>query len=328
MISPPASAASSATSTSTYILGFSPEDVTTPGARPLAVKVTRPGLTVRARLSYAITPPPPRGADALDRLVGDLVPTSNLPLRMYAAALPPASGANAARVLISIEVSAPPSALKSATGQTGDTLTYGVYAVNLHGGKVVDSTKSEATFTLQPTSSAAPETARYLVQTALTLPPGQYQLRASARSQRTGEDGSVYLLVDVPRFIGSPLALGDIILGDAREPAAATANYRAASHARSLGFTPTLDRDFARTDVLRVYTEVAVGKTTGGVDLTLSFVAPDGHVAWSTSHPLGPDGRLDAAVPLAPLAPGAYALRVGATAGANHVEREIALRIR
>jgi hypothetical protein len=97
----------------------------------------------------------------------------------------------------------------------------------------------------------------------------------------------------------------------------------------ALPFGPSLDRDFLPSDTLRLYFEV-VRTTPAAVHLTVEALDAEGRAAMSLGRdlPATADGRVDLTMPLGPLAPGPYALRVTATSGRNRAERAMGVRIR
>jgi VWFA-related protein len=310
-----------------YVLGFYPDDVSTPGLRTLEVKTTRAGLAVRARLNYSIADDgAPSTAAALASLAGDLAPTGDLPLRLYAAALPSPTSSRA-RVVVTIEVTAPTADLTTPDGLVTDRLRYGLYAVDLQSGKAVRSAARDATFELGHQAMPLPPSVTYAVDASLALTPGRYQVRASAMSERTGLKGSVFLPLDVPDFHGSPLVLGDLVLGESAVPVAAGADFNVLQAAHALPFAPTLDRVFTRARRLRIFSDVS---TTGNkpVTATVAMLTPTGATVWSDAHPLPRSGQLDLTLPLERFSASPYTLRVTATDGEHTAAREVGIVVR
>jgi VWFA-related protein len=328
-----------------YLLGFYPEDAVTPGARSLVVKVTRPDLTVRSRVSYALAATPPKTPpDPLGALSAGLVSKSDLPLRLYAVAMP--SQTKNPRVVAALEVTGPQSSLTSASGQIVDTLKYAVYAVDLDKGTVVRSIANDAKVSRRlpapPDRMASPRTrVTYAVETSLSLPPGHYQLRASATSAALATGGSVYLPLDVPDFSKAPLALSGIVLGYAdgpRVPVGRTSAPNPPSVARlpspvSVGvlpFDPSLSREFATTDTLRVYCQVARQDSATIARVTIETVDTSERVVASLAVqvPARDRGNVDVELPLRDLAAGSYRIRVTAADGTHSTQREVGVSVR
>jgi VWFA-related protein len=310
-----------------YVLGFYPDDLTSPGARPLEVKVTRPGLTVRARLTYAMTDPTaPTTARALGALASGLVPTGALALRLYAAALPSPTSSRAS-VVVTLEVTAKTADLTDETGTVGDRLRYGLYALNLDSGAVVRSAARDATLELGHRAEPLPTSVTYAVDAALVLPPGRYQVRASAMSERAGTAGSVFLPLDVPDFHGRPLVVSDLILGESAVPVAAGADFTTLHAAHVLPFPPTLDRVFERSRRLRIFATVSADGHRP-VMVRLAMLGADDAVLWTDERGLPTSGRIDLTVPLSALPAAPYRLRVAATDGPHTATREVGFVVR
>jgi VWFA-related protein len=311
-----------------YVLGFYPADLTTAGARALEVKVKRPGLAVHARLSYEMADATaPSTANALGALATGLVPTGDLPLRVYAAALPSPTSRQAT-VVVTLEVTAKTGDLTDEQGTVGDRLQYGLYAVNVDSGKVVRSATRDATLELGHRADPLPATVTYAVNAALLLAPGHYQVRVSAMSGHTGTGGSVFLPLDVPDFHAHPLVMSDLILGESTVPVAAGADFNTLHTERALPFAPTLDRVFDRSRVLRMFATVSAAGSGKPVTATVSMVGSEDAVVWSDHRVLPTSGRLDLAAALASLPPAPYRLRVSATDGPHTVTREVGFVVR
>jgi hypothetical protein len=310
-----------------YVLGFYPDDLTTAGARTLEVKMKRPGLTVHARLSYEMAAATaPSTANALGALAGGLVPTGDLPLRVYAAALPSPTSRRAT-VVVTLEVTAKTADLTDDQGIVGDRLQYGLYAVNVDSGAIVRAAMRDATLELGHRADPLPPSVTYAVDAALSLAPGHYQVRVSAMSAHTGTGGSVFLPLDVPDFHGRPLVMSDLILGESTVPVAAGADFNTLHTDRALPFAPTLDRVFDRSRVLRMFAAISTDGRKP-VMATVSMVGSEDAVVWSDHRVLPTSGRLDLAVPLAWLPPAPYRLRVSATDGPRTVTREVGFVVR
>jgi hypothetical protein len=121
--------------------------------------------------------------------------------------------------------------------------------------------------------------------------------------------------------------LSDIVLGYANGPrvpvgrvqtlASALANRTGprVTETRRVPFEVTLDRTFTADDGLSAYFEVARREDDRDVDLVVSIVDASNHTILALERHLaaGAPGRVDFGLPLAPLEPGAYRLRVSAT---------------
>jgi hypothetical protein len=192
-----------------------------------------------------------------------------------------------------------------------------------------------------------PDKVTYEIVSELQLAPGQYQLRASATSDKLAAGGSVYLSFEVPDFSKADLRLTDLVLGYADGPhvpiardvpqpsrrfvptAGTVPAAQLQTPAPVLPFDPTLDRTFTARDTLRLFFK-AVQKTPQALNATMSALTADGTVALSLERALnaGRQPSLDISLPLAQLSPGAYRLRVVVTDGAMSDSREIGLVVK
>lgn len=308
-----------------YVLGFTPPGG--PGSKDttyhhLEVRLTRPDITLRYRTGYQIAlPPQPKTADSSALLVGDVLPKTDLRLRLTAAPLASVDHGKT-RVVVALDVRPDRSLLpKTAGPDVQDTLSYLLVAVDLNKKKVVDSVSDHRTLTWRtgPEGSAYPT---YQVLASLALAPGTYQLRVSGESTALAAGGSVYLVIDVPDFRLARLALGGLVLGyasGARLPV-----VRAPSAAALLPFDPTVDRVFAPTDRLRVLCDLWRGPTVGDVEVAIDLVDRDDRIVRSTTQPVTTaKPRVDVTVPLDGLVPGGYRIRVTAIASGDRATREV-----
>ena len=320
-----------------YLLGFYTDDLKSKGYRPIEVEVKgRPDLTLRYRQGYQIegAPPPPKETDELSRLIGGALPTNDLPLRLHAIPMPGSDGASPgrdAKVVVALELTVPTKSMKQAdTDRLLDDIRYGLYAIDLKGAKVRERTGSGAKVALRPRPGLAvvPDKVIYEIVSELQLPPGDYQLRASATSDKLAAGGSVYLSFEVPDFSKADLQLTDLVLAYAdgphvpiardlpRKPGAplpastrvTTQPFDPTTTARSrplaaqevlppalvrepvpvLPFDPTLDRLFTSRDTLRLFFKV-IRKGSAPLTATISAVAPDGAVVVTFDRPLSAD---------------------------------------
>ena len=311
-----------------YLLGFSPPDPTGKGFRTLDVQVPgHPEWTVHARSSYEPLPPTPTPAsDTLTAFVTNSVPRTDLPLRVFATPLPGPS--RDARVLVALEVTEPVVDLVGADGRVEDDVKYAVFGVDVKKGKSTREVRNTMTITA-PRAPAKPTIA---IQTLVTLalPPGRYQIRASALSAKLAKGGSAYLLLDVPDFAKAPLTLTGPILGYASGPRVSVARAgKAPAGASLLPFDPTLDREFTTADTLRIHAEVTQSKRSGALRATAAIVDASGQVALALPVQDADvrSGKIAVTVPLGSLAAGSYRFRLTASDGSTGVTREIAFAI-
>ncbi|NQW04564.1 MAG: VWA domain-containing protein [Acidobacteria bacterium] len=348
-----------------YLLGFYPEDLASKGYRKINVEVKgRPELTLRYRQGYQLegAPKPPKPTSELNRLIGGALPKSDLPLRLQAIPMP-ASGKEA-RVVVALEMTVPTSLMRTEdSDRLLDDIEYGLYAIDMKGAKVRERTGSGAKIALRPRDGlvTVPDQVTYEIVTELRLPPGQYQLRASATSDKLSAGGSVYLSFEVPDFSKADLLLTDLVLayadgphvpiardlpegatfttqslvrvpegrGFPTRPTPTGSQSRVVRPAPILPFDPTLDRVFTSADTLRLFFRVAQ-RRTAPLAVTVAALTADGEEAISFTRRLevSDTPSMDTPLPLTQLAPGAYRLQVTVGDGTRIHAREIGFVVR
>jgi VWFA-related protein len=210
-----------------YLLGFYTTDTKSKGYRPIDVEVKgRPDLKLRYRQGYQIegAPPAEKETDELSRLIGGALPSNGLPLRLHAIPMPGSDSASPgkdAKVTVTLELTVPTQSMKTAdTDRLLDDIRYGLYAVDLKGAKIRERTGKGAKVALRPRPGLAvvPDKVTYQIVSEMQLAPGQYQMRASATSDKLSAGGSVYLSFEVPDFSKVDLRLTDLVLAYADGP--------------------------------------------------------------------------------------------------------------
>jgi VWFA-related protein len=314
-----------------YLLGFRPTDPSGNDYRRLDVSIAgHPDWVLRFRRGY-LPGGPPSPPDGSDPLISGVTPKTDLPLRLIAVPLPPAAGAQTARVSAVLEVFTPTTAVADAQGLLHDDVSYQVVAVVEKKAQVAARVAHDAKLTLKPAAAARGSgLLSYQIPVSLDLAPGTYQLRASASSTLAGKAGSVYLTVDVPDFAGAPLAVSGLAVGYADGPHVATASSETPQSDLGLPFVPSLDRTFARTDTLRTYAEVTRTNLTSPVKATVSIADANGRPVVSSTQQIGANqpGHVDATLSLAALPPGTYTLSVSATDGHHSASREVGIVVK
>jgi VWFA-related protein len=337
-----------------YLLGFNTDDSKSGGFRRLEVQVKNGrDLQLRYRRGYEIGGKAARGPAEKDSpfdLVTSALPKANVPLRLTAAALP--GSGREARVPLALEVTMPRQSLELADGTLRDQIRYTVSVVDMRGAKVKEATGYSANFVLRPRANAGtpPDAVAYQIGTVLTVPPGRYQLRASASSAKLGEGGSVYLPLEVPDFTNERIVVSGLVVGygtGPRVPAVATvspaqavANRRAGavppitaapgSIPGGLPFQPTLDREFLTTDEVALYFEVARKDRARAIAIDLVAIDRYGNSVPQYAQKLAPGsaGKVSVRVPLKNIGTGPFRLRVRASDGVNEAFSEVPIVIK
>jgi VWFA-related protein len=304
-----------------YLLGFSPTDPTGRGFRPVTVTVNRPGITLHYRRGYVLesAETPPANADPLVALSAGLVPRTDLPLRLtampLAASAPTAKGKPQTRLLALLEATVPRG--------TPTELRYAMAAANLDSGQIVSNGANSVTLSADQASAVAGQDVKVELPIEVVLPPGRYQLRASALDSGLEKGGSVYFTLQVPDLTAGTLVVGNPLLGSTARVAAAMASGPSIV---KLPFTPTLDRLFDQTDVLRVFCPL-VARPGSRPTATLDVVGKDDAVAFSAT-PAVDATAIEADISLTVLDPGPYKLRLRVTDGPETIERVVPLVIK
>jgi VWFA-related protein len=304
-----------------YMLGFYPDAETDRKWHPLEVSVNRPGMTVRHRVGYRPGAPvrtaPPKNKDPLVQLSAGILPRTDLPLRLVAT--PVALSAKSARVAVTVEVRAPMTALAGPDGSVADSVHLTLLAADLKKKKVTRRVNRDAGIALiDPKPSAAGEVT-YQVVMGIDLPPGPYQLRASAKSDRLGKSGSVYLMIDVPPLPETGVAILGPALGLARERF-----IDETMKGELLPLRPVLDRVFTSADTMRVVYWLAPGKSSGSLSSVVEVLDEHEQAVFRADQSAA--AKVDIDVPLTGLKPGGYRLRVKAGGDAGTM-REIGFAV-
>jgi VWFA-related protein len=323
-----------------YVLAYYPPDARPGRSHKIDVRVTRPGLTVRARKGY-ITPkkvdPPKnapkdvRTAEVRDALESPL-PTSGLTMHAYAA---PFKGTQPnASVLLGVEMRGKDLKL----GAPG-AIQLSYLAVDANGKVKGGSTDSLAMTNLRPATRERIEETGVRVLNRLELPPGKYQLRVAAHDTAGGNVGSVLYDLEVPDYSKVPFGISGLVMTSASTAAMPTVKADEQLKPVMPG-PPVAARSFPQNDELALFAEVYdnAGGTPHKVDITTSVTTDEGRVLFKSdetrdSADLGGNSGgygYMARVPLKDLAPGSYVLTVSAKSRLSNTpaaERQVRLTV-
>ena len=327
-----------------YLLGYySTNDRRDGKYRKIEVRVSRPGLTVRARKGYAAargkaeaekvdpkTPPELRAA-----LVSPL-PSSGLPMALATAVFKGADQKGA--VVISALVGARDLPLTEKDGTFRNDLEIVLSATD-YGGKAYPGDRATLALNLKPDSVPRLRAGGFRMLNQLDLPPGRYQLRVAAREGNTKRAGSVVYDLDVPDFSKEKLSMSGLALTSASSGLTMTARPKDPL-AKMLPGPMTTYRDFMPGDEIALFVEVYdnSSKQPHKVDIEASLRSEGGKAVFQTREERdsselagGPGGYgFTARVPLKDVPPGLYVLRVqGKTRVGDQIEasRETVIRV-
>jgi VWFA-related protein len=305
-----------------YVLAYYPPDPRPGRAHKIDVRITRPGLTVRARKAYLT----PKKADApkstgnnpstpeLREALDSPLPVSGLTMSVFAS---PFKGvAPNASVLFGVELRG-----RDMKVDAKSKILLSYLAIDSYG-KIKGGNTDALTLTnLRPESKARIEQTGLRMLNRMDLPPGRYQLRVAAQDQGGGNVGSVQYDLDVPDFNKAPFSMGGLVLTSASGSALPTA--RADEQLKPmLPGPPVALRAFPQNDEIVLFTEVYDngGATPHKVDIATTVTTDEGKVLYKTdeareSADLG--GKrggygYTARIPLKDLALGSYVLKVEA----------------
>jgi VWFA-related protein len=331
-----------------YLLGYhSPSPKRDGRPHKLEVKVSRPGLRVRARNGY--TAPRGKPADtritwarkdtpaALVDLLRAPMAQPGLPMMVQAAAFRGQPGH--VSVMVATQVGPQAFRFTEKDGSSQDTLELSVAAVDTTGR--VFGADNKVLVDAKPRTRQLIEAGGFRIVSWLDLVPGRYQVRVAGRAVNSGAAGSVYYDVEAPDFTKEPLALSGIAVTSLVARALPTAGDMGLLKDVLPG-APTTWRLFHPADTLSLVAEVYDGEEPAhSVDVVTSVVAGDGTVAYSATDERKVPARVGkeprpavlhtAQVPLSGIPPGTYTLRVKATSRMGSkppsVERSLVIEV-
>lgn len=319
-----------------YVLAYYPPDPRPGRNHRIQVRVTRPGVTVRARKGYltpkkveaATTaskgPATPEVREALD----SPLPPSGLTMRAFAT---PFKGAPPnASVLLGVELNGRDLRLSPT-----DRIQLSYIAIDATGKIKGGNTESMTMSNLKPETKSRIEQTGLRLLTRVELPPGRYQLRIAAHDSAGGNVGSVLYDLDVPDFQKLPFSISGLVLSS--RSGAALPTVRPDDQLKAvLPGPPVSVRTFPADDEIQLFAEVYdnAGPTPHKVDIITTVTTDEGKVMFKTeetrdSSDLGGQRGgygYTTQVPLKDLAPGRYVLKVEAKSrlgNAEPVAREV-----
>jgi VWFA-related protein len=282
-----------AENSSYYVLGYYAANDRRDGRfRKIDVRVTRPGVTIRARRGYVA----PRGRPAattkasndpletaLKAAVESPLPTSGIPMRLFAA--PYKGTAPNAAVAIAVELNINALKFTEKNGTYTNAVNFVTFVADADGKTRVNE-KASVDLTLMPTTYARARERGFRITSAVNLPPGRYQLRVSA-ADTAGVAGSVSRTLVVPDFYKPPLVMSGLTVLSASGVLAPTAKVKDDPVGLLLMRPPTTAREFARDDQLVLFAELYENQQnaqTHMIDITTEVRAEGGRVVFNNTE--------------------------------------------
>ena len=322
-----------------YVLGYHAPDVKPDGKfHDVTVKVTRPGLQVRAKKGYyaakdtKVTAP----VDPTVSLLNSPLPVSGLGMKMTLATMK--GTAPNVHVDVIVEFNGPDIVPDPTKVPAGDKIDLTYAAIDL-GGKVAASGRKSMPLDVRPeTRQSIAENGMRLV-TGFDVPPGRYQLRVAAHEGAGDKAGSVFWNLELPDFTKSSIAIGNLAITSKSAERMVTGGD-SDTFKNILPSPPTATREFKLEDTLLVYSEIYDNETSKphNVDLSVTVRTDDGSKVFhvdaerSSSEIKADRGGYTYLehVPLEDLVPGRYVLTVEAKSrlGGDPVTKEIQFTIK
>jgi VWFA-related protein len=304
-----------------YLLGYSPSPRGADGAyRRLEVKVTRPGLEVRARKGYFVTSPEAAPIESVSlglSAIKGVLPDTGIPLRGIGSAFSQSDGTLAAVVTIGLDTGALPAP------STGD-IAISTSVFDPEG-------RPRGSFTQQARLCAQPGWCE--VSVVLPVRAGRHAFRVGIEHKASGRSGSVYLDVVAPDLTKR----GIWLTGLAVEVSPAGPRATDAAVRTLLPIVPTARREVTLGDRASAFFRIYQGGTRALTDVSRTIQITDENGAQvldrtevlpasSFGAQRGIDQRLE--LPVDGLAPGRYLLTVstrtvGAVGSPNDERREL-----
>jgi VWFA-related protein len=304
-----------------YLLAFDPIESVGEIRHTIDVKVARKGVAVHT--TRFILPPagraPANGANAtdspLDRALTDILPNQSVPLGMSIASF---AGPDAGHGYVGVTLDA--SAFADKPGST--PLEIAVLASDARG-KTAGGARQTGTVEV-PLGAAGGPAGSVELQTYLTLPPGEYELRAAVMNAESRAASSVFTHVTIPSFEDGRLGLSDVVIGTRENTGSLPEG------APAMPIVPTTARTFKPGEpawaFLRVYRPVAAGSQQP-VSVETTVLDSDGnqvrHQTLQSATFTGRYADVRIGLPLKNLASGSYVLRIDAKQGRAESSRTI-----
>ena len=304
-----------------YLLAFEPSEAVGDVRHTIDVKVARKGVAVHttrlilpSKPTAAATTAAPATDSPLEHALTDVIPNQSVPLGMSVATF---AGPDAGHAYVGVTLDA--SAFAAQPGSM--PLDIAVLASDERG-RTAGGARQTGTVEVPPGAARADGAVE--LQTYLTLPPGDYELRAAVMNRNTRAASSVFTHITVPSFEEARLGLSDVVIGT-RDNASSLPEA-----APAIPIVPTTTRVFtAGTPVwafLRVYRDADKGageRVSVEASVRDSEGRPVRHQTLQNAAFTGRNADVRIGLPLKDLAPGTYVLRIDAKQGGAEASRTI-----
>jgi VWFA-related protein len=323
-----------------YVLAYYPPDAKPGRVHKIDVRMTRPGLTVRARRGYVTpkkaAPVPVNAKDIRTPEVRDAIespiPVSGLTMHMFAA--PFKGTAPNASVLLGVELRG-----RDLKLVPNDKILLSFVAIDANGKIKGGNTETLTMGNLKPETKTRIEATGVRMLNRLELPPGRYQLRVAAHDTSGGNVGSVQYDLEVADFVKTPFSISGLVMTSPF--AAQTPTIRPDDQLRAaLPASPVALRAFPQNDEISLFAEVYdnSGGTPHKVDISTTITTDEGKQLFKTNEERdsadlgGKSGGYGymTKIPLKDIAPGNYVLTVSARTrlgNATPAERQVRLTV-
>ncbi len=338
-------------SSSYYVLGYYPTNEKRDGRfRKVQVRLSKPGLTVRARKGYnapkgKVDPPKAGSATTSPELrdaLGSPIAISGLSIAAFAAPFRGTAPNDAIALAIEVDGSRL-SFNKSPDGLFLNDLEISLFASEASTGKIRDGVRDMMNLKFRPQTHDLVSNGTLRIVRRIQVPPGKYQMRIGVREANGGRVGTVLYDLDAPDFSKGPLVMSGIAITSAAASRVPTASPDPSVNEFKdvLPAPPTAAREFDKEDTLAIFSEIYdnIGATAHRVGITATVLADDGKTVFTTSDERRSEELQGASggygyttkIPLNTFAPGRYVLRVEAKSmlgNATPVKREVEFRVR
>ncbi len=269
-----------------YVLAYYPPDPRPGREHKIDVRVTRPGVQVRARKAYVTpkkaAPEKPNPKDIrtpeVKLALDSPLPVSGLTMHVFAA--PFKGAAPNAQILLGVELLGRDLRLTQS-----DRIQLSYMAIDANGKVRGGSTDGITMNTLKPETKTRIEATGLRMLNRFDVPPGRYQLRVAAHDSDGGNVGSVLLDVDVPDFAKAPFSVSGLVLTSAL--AAQMPSAKVDEQLRGvLPGPPAALRTFPQNDEIALFAEVYdnAAATPHKVDITSTITTDEGRVLFKNEE--------------------------------------------